>query len=103
MGPLSGRSAMEDETDLANFALDYAMKKGVSYAEARYEHQEEENFILKNGGLDAPYVGQDRGVGVRGLVHGAPRVGAPNPGGECDLRASAHEPVQDGQAPARQS
>src|SRR2546427_722444 len=67
-GPLSGRSAMEDETDLANFALDYAMKKGVSYAEARYEHQEQENFILKNGVLDALYVGQDRGVGVRGLV-----------------------------------
>src|SRR3989475_9976528 len=52
MGPLSGRSAMEDETDLANFALDYAMKKGVSYAEARYEHQEQENFILKNGVLE---------------------------------------------------
>src|SRR5439155_18063690 len=66
-GPLSERSVMEEETDLANFALDYATTKGVSYAEARYEHQEQENFILKNGVLDALYVGQDRGVGVRVL------------------------------------
>src|SRR2546427_95399 len=46
---------MDEETDLANFAIDYATKKGVSYAEARYEHQEQENFILKNGVLDALY------------------------------------------------
>src|SRR5436309_14457116 len=79
---------MEEETDLANFALDYATTKGVSYAEARYEHQGQENFILKNGGLDALYVGQDRGVGVRVLVNGALGFAAPNMRTKSDVRAS---------------
>src|SRR2546427_10152309 len=101
MGPLSGRSAMEDETDLANFALDYAMKKGVSYAEARYEHQEQENFILKNGALDALYVGQDRGVGARALVNGALGFAATNMRTKSDVRAIIDDAIKAPKASRR--
>src|SRR2546426_7030922 len=85
---------MEDETDLANFALDYAMKKGVSYAEAGYDHQEQENFILKNGVLDALYVGQDRGVGVRVLVNGALGFAATNLRTKSDVRAIVDDAIK---------
>src|SRR2546425_228050 len=103
MGPLSGRSAMENETDLANFALDYAMKKGVSYAEARYEHQEQENFILKNGVLDALYVGQDRGVGVRVLVNGALGFAATNMRTKSDVRAIVDDAIKVAKASRRKT
>src|SRR5207245_5198352 len=93
-GPRSERSVMEAETDLANFALDYATTKGVSYAEARYEHQEQENFILKNGVLDALYVGQDRGIGVRVLVNGALGFAATNLLTKSDVRAVVEDAVK---------
>src|SRR5947208_14540933 len=89
---------MEEETDLANFALDYATTKGVSYAEARYEHQEQENFILKNGVLDALYVGQDRGVGVRVLVNGALGFAATNLRTKADVRAIVDDAIQGAKA-----
>src|SRR2546426_1110844 len=94
---------MEDETDLANFALDYAMKKGVSYAEARYEHQEQENFILKNGVLDALYVGQDRGVGVRVLVNGALGFAATNMRTKSDVRAIVDDAIKVAKASRRKT
>jgi TldD protein len=61
---------MEGETDLVDFAVDYAGQKGATYSEARYERQEPEQFLLKNGALDALYSGQDRGIGVRVLANG---------------------------------
>src|ERR1700716_2639997 len=69
---------MDVETDLVDFAVDRAQSKGATYAEARYEKQDPESFILKNGVLDALYVGHDRGVGVRVLVNGALGFAATN-------------------------
>ena len=69
---------MDEGTDLVDFAIDYAGKKGAEYTEARFERQEPENFILKNGVLDALDVGEDRGVGVRVLAHGALGFAATN-------------------------
>ncbi len=69
---------MDEGTDLVDFAIDYAGKKGAEYTEARFERQEPENFILKNGILDALDVGEDRGVGVRVLAHGALGFAATN-------------------------
>ena len=51
---------MNAEMDLVDFAVDHARTKGATYAEARFEKQEPENFILKNGVLDALYVGMTR-------------------------------------------
>src|SRR3990172_612482 len=84
-----GSRAMDDEMDLVDFSVDHARSRGASYAEARYERQDPENFILKNGVLDALYVGQDRGIGVRGLVDGALRVAATNPLSQPDARRIA--------------
>src|SRR5881409_3850292 len=94
---------MDEETDLANFAIDYATKKGVSYAEARYEHQEQENFILKNGVLDALYVGQDRGVGVRVLVNGALGFAATNMRTKSDVRAIVDDAIKVAKASRRKT
>jgi len=69
---------MNDEKDLVDFAVDHARSKGATYAEARHEKQAPENFILKNGVLDALYVGQDQGMGVRVLVNGAIGFAATN-------------------------
>src|SRR5256886_4277897 len=94
---------MDEETDLANFALDYATKKGVSYAEARYEHQEQENFILKNGVLDALYVGQDRGVGVRVRVNGALGFAATNLRTKSDVRDIVDDAIKIAKASRRKT
>jgi TldD protein len=69
---------MDDGTDLVDFAIDYAGKKGAEYTEARFERQEPESFILKNGVLDALDVSEDRGVGVRVLMNGALGFAATN-------------------------
>ncbi len=69
---------MEAEQDLVDFAVDYARQRGATYAEARFERQEQENFILKNGVLDALYVGQDRGLGVKVLAGGSLGFAATN-------------------------
>jgi TldD protein len=56
---------------MIDFAVDYAQRKGATYAEARYEEQKQEQFFLKNGGLDALFVGETRGVGIRVLYNGS--------------------------------
>ncbi len=94
---------MEEGTDLADFAVDYARKKGASYAEARYERQDQENFILKNGVLDALYVGQDRGIGVRVLADGALGFAATNALTKSDVRAIVDDAVKVAKASRRKT
>lgn len=94
---------MEEETDLADFAADYATKKGASYAEARYEHQEQQNFILKNGVLDALYVGEDRGIGVRVLVNGALGFAATNLRTKSEVRGIVDDAVKIAKASRRKT
>ena len=94
---------MDEETDLADFAVDYAMNKGASYAEARYEHQEPEDFILKNGVLDALYIGQDRGIGVRVLVKGALGFAATNLRTKADVRGIVDDAVKGAKAARRKT
>lgn len=66
------------DLDLVEYAVEAAQKGGASYAEARYEGQREEFFLLKNGNLDVAYVGNDRGLGVRVLAKGALGFAATN-------------------------
>ncbi len=94
---------MDEGNDLVDFAVDYAMKKGATYAEARYEHQEQENFILKNGVLDALYVGQDRGVGVRVLANGALGFAATNMRTKSDVRAIVDDAIKGAKASRRRT
>jgi TldD protein len=94
---------MDAEMDLVDLAVDYARKKGASYAEARHEEQEQENFILKNGVLDALYVGQDRGIGVRVLVDGALGFAATNSRTKSDVRAIVDDAVKVAKASRRKT
>ena len=94
---------MTEATDLVDFAVDYAQTRGATYAEARYEQQEQESFILKNGVLDALYVGHDRGVGVRVLVDGAIGFGATNLRTKSDIRTIVDDAVKVAKASRRKT
>ncbi|MEE8232209.1 MAG: DNA gyrase modulator, partial [Thermoplasmata archaeon] len=59
------------ELDLVEWAVEEARNRGASYAEARYEAQRQEQFLLKNGNLDVLFNGNDRGIGIRVLFDGA--------------------------------
>src|SRR3972149_1071416 len=75
---LPGEGPMAD-ADLVDLAVDVARSKGATYAEARYERQAQESFILKNGGPDPPYSGDDQGIGGRVLVDGGPGFAPADP------------------------
>ena len=85
---------MDGEHDLVDFAVDYARRKGAAYAEARFERQEPEQFILKNGTLDALYLGTDRGIGVRVLAKGGLGFAATNRLTRSDVRAIVDDAVR---------
>ncbi len=85
---------MDGEHDLVDFAVDYARQKGAAYAEARFERQEPEEFILKNGTLDALYVGADRGIGVRVLAKGGLGFAATNTMTKAEVRTIVDDAVR---------
>ena len=94
---------MEGERDLVDYAVDYARQKGTSYAEARFERQEPEQFILKNGTLDALYVGADRGIGVRVLAKGSLGFAATNVLTKADVKAIVDDAVKIAKASRRKT
>src|SRR5947207_10268494 len=89
--------------DLVDFAVDHARTKGATYAEARFEKQEPENFILKNGVLDALYVGHDQGIGVRGLANGALGFAATNTLTKSAVRRSVDGAIKIAKASRRET
>ena len=89
------------DLDLVDFAVDYAREKGASYAEARYEHQIEEQFILKNSVLDALYFGEDSGIGVRALAGGGLGFAATNAMTKTDVKLLVDDAVKIAKAAHR--
>ncbi len=53
------------EYDLADFAVNYALKKGCSYSEARLEKSETDGFMLKNGVPQIAGFDTTKGIGIR--------------------------------------
>ncbi len=94
---------MDADQDLVDFAVDYARQKGATYAEARFERQEPEHFILKNGSLDALYIGADRGIGVRVLAKGNLGFAATNSLTRTDVRTVVDDAVRIAKASRRKS
>jgi TldD protein len=94
---------MDGERDLVDYAVDYARQRGATYAEARFERQEPEQFILKNGTLDALYVGADRGIGVRVLVNGGLGFAATNVLAKAGVKAIVDDAVRIAKAAKRTS
>ena len=57
--------------DLADFAVDYAIKNGADYAEARYEKVHGDSFLLKNSILEASGFDLSEGIGLRLILNNA--------------------------------
>lgn len=56
--------------DLADFAVNYALKLGASYAEARLENITANGFVLKNGTLELSGFERNTGIGIRLIKDG---------------------------------
>ena len=56
--------------DLADFAVEYAVKLGADYAEARMQSDVGDIYILKNGNPEAAGFSREHGLGIRVLVKG---------------------------------
>lgn len=56
--------------DLADFAVEYALKLGADYAEARMQSDVGAVYILKNGNPEAVGFSREHGLGIRVLVKG---------------------------------
>lgn len=89
------------DTDLADFAVDYAQQQGATYAEARLEEQWQEAQILKNGILDAIFSGESRGIGVRTLVGGSLGFATTNTMDRGSLRGAVEAAIKGAQTAAR--
>jgi TldD protein len=94
---------MEEPEALSEFAVDLARQKGAAYAEARFERQEQENLILKNGVLDALYIGEDRGIGVKVLANGNLGFAATNSLSKADIRRAVESAVKIAKASHRKT
>ena len=94
---------MDGERDLVDYAVEYARERGATYAEARFERHEPEQFILKNGTLDALYVGADRGIGVRVLAGGGLGFAATNLLVKRDIKTVVDDAVRLAKASRRKS
>jgi len=62
---------MEENKDLADFAIKYVGKLGCSYAEARLEHTNANGFIIKNGVPQISSFDKISGLGIRFLINKA--------------------------------
>ena len=58
------------DKDIADFALKYAESKKVDYAEVRAHSADHDEFVVKNGILDAYGSATDGGFCVRILANG---------------------------------
>lgn len=82
------------DAELADLAVDHAQQQGASYAEARLEEQKTELFLLKNGVLDAVYVGDSRGLGIRVLYEGTLGFAATNDMAKAGVRQTVEEAIK---------
>jgi len=89
------------EVDLVDFAVEYAGKKGATYAEARYEQHSSEAFVLKNGVVDALEYGDDAGIGVRVLAGGSLGFSCTNTLTKTEVRAVVDDAVRTAKATKR--
>ncbi len=58
------------DKDIAEFAVNFALKQGASYAEARLEDIEANGFVLKNGTFEISGFERNSGIGIRILKDG---------------------------------
>jgi len=98
--------------DLVDYAVEHARSKGATYAEARFEQQTNEDFVVRGGIVDALDSTESRGIGVRVLAGGSLGFTATNLLTRSDVReiveraialakgAKRKKPVKFAQEPA---
>ena len=89
------------DLDLVDVAVDYARSKGAAYAEARYEQQFREAFILKNGNVDVSENTEDEGIGVRVLAGGTLGFACTNLLTKAEIRGVVDEAIRSAKAAKR--
>ena len=58
------------DKDIADFAVNYALKQGASYAEARLENIKANGFVLRNGIPELSGFERNYGIGIRLISNG---------------------------------
>ena len=66
------------DRDLAETAIEAALKANAEYAEARLQRNVEQMAALKNGEVEPPGCGDTMGVGIRVMYKGAMAFGSTN-------------------------
>src|SRR5205814_7637970 len=84
-------------------ADDHRQTKTAHDEEARFEKQDPQNLSLKNGVLDALYVGHDQGIGVRVLANGALGFAATNTLTKSAVRGIVDDAVKIAKASRRKT
>jgi hypothetical protein len=56
---------------MAHVAVEESMRRGATYADARFEIHQREDVTVRNGQVRRALIRVDRGLGVRALVNGA--------------------------------
>jgi TldD protein len=64
--------------DYLEFAIELALRSGCSYAEARYQNDQNETNLLKNGNPEVSAFSTQSGIGLRVIKDGALGFGATN-------------------------
>ncbi len=57
--------------EMAHVAVEESMRRGATYADARFEIHQREDVTVRNGQVRRALIRVDRGLGVRALVNGA--------------------------------
>ncbi len=79
--------ARETMEDLLEFVIELAKARGAAYAEARYQSDEAESNLLKNGVPEVSSFESRKGISVRLVIEGGLGFGATNQMNRRSLRA----------------
>jgi len=85
---------MTVDKDLVHFCVDYALKNGASYSEARLVSTTEEGYILKNGVPESSVFAEGKGIGVRVIVDGGLGFLAINKFNKEEIKARVKEIIK---------
>jgi TldD protein len=87
--------------EYARLAVDYALKLGAGYAEARVQRNLGSTYTLKNGTAEPVNVTRKLGVGIRVIVDGALGFASTNSLDKHEIRTSAESAVRTAKASVR--
>lgn len=89
------------DSDSAEYAVEYAVQKGASYAEARFEKEESSSFLMKNGVLEVSDFSMLEGIGIRVLINGSMAFSAVDNPGRAEVKLAVDEALKIARSTAR--